>query len=34
MRLVEVVNGDFARRVVRLLLFSVHRLALLERLTG
>jgi ring-1,2-phenylacetyl-CoA epoxidase subunit PaaC len=31
-RLVEVPNGDFAHVVVRLLLFSVARLALLERL--
>ncbi|TDC58619.1 phenylacetate-CoA oxygenase subunit PaaI [Actinomadura sp. KC345] len=31
-RLVEVANGDFAHVVVRLLLFSVARLALLERL--
>jgi ring-1,2-phenylacetyl-CoA epoxidase subunit PaaC len=31
-RLVEVPNGDFAHVVVRLLLFSVTRLALLERL--
>ncbi|KAB2350196.1 1,2-phenylacetyl-CoA epoxidase subunit PaaC [Actinomadura rudentiformis] len=33
-RLVEVPNGDFAHVVVRLLLFSVARLALLERLQG
>ncbi|MBO2446078.1 phenylacetate-CoA oxygenase subunit PaaC [Actinomadura barringtoniae] len=33
-RLVEVPNGDFAHVVVRLLLFSVARLALLERLRG
>ncbi|XRQ10494.1 1,2-phenylacetyl-CoA epoxidase subunit PaaC [Actinomadura welshii] len=33
-RLTEVVNGDFAHVVVRLLLFSVARLALLERLRG
>ncbi|NUR93148.1 MAG: phenylacetate-CoA oxygenase subunit PaaC, partial [Nonomuraea sp.] len=33
-RVAEVVNGDFAHVVVRLLLFSVARLALLERLTG
>ncbi|GAA2119116.1 1,2-phenylacetyl-CoA epoxidase subunit PaaC [Actinomadura napierensis] len=31
-RLAEVPNGDFAHMVVRLLLFSVARLALLERL--
>jgi ring-1,2-phenylacetyl-CoA epoxidase subunit PaaC len=31
-RLAEVANGDFAHVVVRLLLFSVARLALLERL--
>ncbi|MFG2084722.1 MULTISPECIES: 1,2-phenylacetyl-CoA epoxidase subunit PaaC [unclassified Spirillospora] len=31
-RLTEVANGDFAHVVVRLLLFSVARLALLERL--
>jgi ring-1,2-phenylacetyl-CoA epoxidase subunit PaaC len=31
-RLAEVPNGDFAHAVVRLLLFSVARLALLERL--
>ncbi|MVZ99656.1 phenylacetate-CoA oxygenase subunit PaaC [Actinomadura sp. LD22] len=31
-RLAEVANGDFAHIVVRLLLFSVARLALLERL--
>ncbi|GAA3671217.1 phenylacetate-CoA oxygenase subunit PaaC [Nonomuraea antimicrobica] len=31
-RLVEVANGDFAHVVVRLLLFSAARLALLERL--
>ncbi|MFD0683477.1 1,2-phenylacetyl-CoA epoxidase subunit PaaC [Actinomadura fibrosa] len=33
-RLAEVPNGDFAHAVVRLLLFSVARLALLERLRG
>jgi ring-1,2-phenylacetyl-CoA epoxidase subunit PaaC len=33
-RLVEGVDVDFADAVVRLLLFSVHRLAVLERLTG
>ena len=32
--LVEGVDVDFADAVVRLLLFSVHRLAVLERLTG
>ncbi|MFI6925461.1 1,2-phenylacetyl-CoA epoxidase subunit PaaC [Nonomuraea spiralis] len=32
--LAEVANGDFAHVVVRLLLFSTARLALLERLTG
>ncbi|MDA0567532.1 phenylacetate-CoA oxygenase subunit PaaC [Streptomonospora sp. S1-112] len=31
-RLVETANGDFARSTVRLLLFAVWRLALLERL--
>lgn len=33
-RLAEVPNGDFAHAVVRLLLFSAARLALLERLRG
>jgi ring-1,2-phenylacetyl-CoA epoxidase subunit PaaC len=33
-RLVEGVDVDFADAVVRLLLFSVHRLAVLERLTA
>ncbi|MFB9839393.1 1,2-phenylacetyl-CoA epoxidase subunit PaaC [Actinoallomurus acaciae] len=33
-RLAEVANGDFAHVVVRLLLFSAARLALLERLRG
>ncbi len=33
-RLVEVANGDFAVTVVRLLLFSTWRLALLQRLVG
>lgn len=33
-RLAEVANGDFAHVVVRLLLFSAARLALLERLAG
>jgi ring-1,2-phenylacetyl-CoA epoxidase subunit PaaC len=33
-RLVEGADVDFADAVVRLLLFSVHRLAVLERLTG
>jgi ring-1,2-phenylacetyl-CoA epoxidase subunit PaaC len=33
-RLVEGADVDFADAVVRLLLFSVHRMAVLERLTG
>nr|WP_239164803.1 1,2-phenylacetyl-CoA epoxidase subunit PaaC [Actinoplanes palleronii] len=33
-RLAEVVNGDFAHVVVRLLLFSIARLAVLQRLSG
>jgi ring-1,2-phenylacetyl-CoA epoxidase subunit PaaC len=33
-RLVEATNGDFAVTIVRLLVFSVWRLALLERLRG
>lgn len=33
-RLVELDNGDFARSVLRLLVFSAWRLALLERLRG
>lgn len=33
-RLVETPNGDFAQTVVKLLLFSTARLALLERLRG
>lgn len=33
-RLVEVPNGDFAHVVVRLLLFAIARLAILQRLSG
>lgn len=33
-RLVELVNGDFAEATVRVLLFSIWRLAVLERLRG
>lgn len=33
-RLVELDNGDFARSLVRLLVFATHRLALLQQLAG
>ena len=33
-RLAELDNGDFARSIVRLLIFATWRLALLQRLTG